>query len=327
MIELNKLTKWYGPIRAVDGIDLDIPKGQILGFLGPNGAGKTTTLRILTGFMPATSGSAKVNGCDVVSQSEQVRRNIGYLPESTPLYPELRVEEQLHFFGELHGLDRPTRRRRIDALADRCGLSAIRRRPIGQLSKGNRQRVGLAQAMLHDPPVLILDEPTVGLDPSQITEVRKLIVELGQEKTIVVSTHILPEVEKTCQRVVIISSGRIVAEGTPDELKSQVRSGARVLMEVRADADQAAAAIRQLEGVADVQVTAAAPWVQLAISATQRNADIRETLAAAVMRHQWPLRELRFEVASLEEFFVQITSEAATTIDEPGTAPTASAAE
>lgn len=311
MIEIQKLLKQYGPITAVDHVDLSVPAGQIMGLLGPNGAGKTTILRILTGFMPATSGRASVGGADVLTESEQVRRQIGYLPENTPLYPEMKVEQQLHFFGRVHGLSREDRRRRMADLADRCGLHTIFGRQIGQLSKGNQQRVGLAQALLHDPPVLILDEPTVGLDPMQISEVRKLIVNLAEEKTIILSSHILPEVEKTCERVVILAGGRIAADGTPEQLKSQVRSASPVLVEVKADPERVKEAFTAIEKVGRVETTTLDGWTQAAVTASGHHEDIRELLGDAVIENRWPMREMRHEVASLEAFFVQITSRAA----------------
>ena len=311
MIHVSKLVKYYGPRLAVDHLDLDVQQGQIVGFLGPNGAGKTTTLRILTGFMPPTSGTATVNGHDVQSDADGARRSIGYLPESNPLYPEMRVSEQLHYFGRLHGMRRADRTRRIAELTEVCGLQQIIHRTIGALSKGNRQRVGVAQAILHDPPVLIFDEPTEGLDPSQITEVRKLIVSLGERKTILLSSHILPEVEKTAQRVVIIAEGRIVAQGTVDELKKQVRSASRVLVEVKADAAAVRQAFAAIPQVAEVAVTSVDGWVQAAVTAKQAGADVRELLGQTVIERRWPLREMRPETASLEEFFVQITAGAA----------------
>lgn len=311
MIEVRKLVKWYGPVLALDRIDLNVGKGQVVGFLGPNGAGKSTALRILTCFMPATSGEAKVNGHDVFTDSEEVRQAIGYLPENTPLYPEMRVEEQLHFFGRLHGMDRAARVNRINELSDRCGLTKIRRRLIGQLSKGNKQRVGLAQALLHDPPVLVLDEPTIGLDPGQMTAVRDLIVSFGQEKTVLLSTHILPEVERTCQQVVIIAAGRIAAEGTPDQLKAKVRTGSRVLLELKANPVNVQKALGELPEVSKVDAEVRDEWCLAAVTPAQADRDIREPLGQAVAQHQWVLREMRPETGTLEEFFVQVTSDAA----------------
>ena len=222
MIETQSLVKWYGPTLAVDRVSFKIEPGEIVGFLGPNGAGKTTTIRILTGYLPPTSGTATIAGHDVLTASEQARAKLGYLPESTPLYTEMRVAEYLHYRGRLMQMDRKTRQHRIDTVCDRCGLGHAKRRVIGHLSKGNRQRVGIAQALLHEPPVLVLDEPTAGLDPNQIGEVRKLISELRGQHTILLSSHILPEVEKTADRVMIIAQGRIVADGTPEALRRNV---------------------------------------------------------------------------------------------------------
>jgi ABC-2 type transport system ATP-binding protein len=317
MIHVRKLVKYYGQRLAVDHIDLDVEKGRIVGILGPNGAGKTTTLRILTGFLPATAGSATIDGHDVMTDPIAVRRAIGYLPESNPLYPEMRVSEQLHHFGRLHAMSRSDRNRRIADLTESCGLSQIVHRTIGTLSKGNRQRVGLAQALLHDPPVLILDEPTEGLDPSQITGVRSLILDLGRSKTILLSSHILPEVEKTADDVVIIAAGRIVAQGSPQQLKARVRSASRVLMEVRADAPLVRTTLAALPQVADVTVRAVDGWTHAAITAKSAGQDIRELLGETAAKHHWTLREMRPETASLEEFFVQITAPAAADHDKP----------
>ncbi len=309
MIHVRQLLKYYGQHLAVDHISFDVEAGQVVGFLGPNGAGKTTTLRILTGYMPPTSGSAKVNGFDVFAQSLESRRCIGYLPESNPLYGEMKVREQLHFFGQLHGLDRKTRTRRIEELTDRCGLQQIIHRPIAHLSKGNKQRVGLAQALLHDPPVLILDEPTVGLDPSQISEVRRLIHDLGREKTILLSTHILPEVEKTCGRVIIIAAGLLVAQGSPAELKARVRSASRVLMEVQAEPQTVREAVQGLP-IAAVDVVHHNGWTTAAVTPRSAAQDLRESLGRLALTKQWPIREIRHETVSLEEFFIQVTNEA-----------------
>lgn len=311
MIHVSQLVKYYGSRLAVDNISFDVDQGQIVGFLGPNGAGKTTTLRILTGFMPPTAGAATVAGHNVFTDPDAARRAIGYLPESNPLYPEMRVSEQLHYFGRLHGMNRADRNRRIGELTESCGLEQILHRTIGTLSKGNRQRVGLAQALLHDPKVLILDEPTEGLDPSQITEVRKLIVSLGQSKTILLSSHILPEVEKTANRVVIIAEGRIAAQGTVAELKQQVRSGARVLVEVKAAPEVVRQALTKMPQVADVTVTIHDGWTQASVQPKAGDVDIRELLGDAVVEHRWKIREMRPETATLEEFFVQITAGAA----------------
>lgn len=310
MINVKDLTKYYGPHVAVDGISFDIEAGQVVGFLGPNGAGKTTTLRILTGYMPPTSGAAKVNGYDVFSQSLQARGSIGYLPESNPLYGEMKVREQLHYFGKLHGLDRATRNRRIMDLTERCGLEKVLNRPIFQLSKGNKQRVGLAQAMLHDPPVLILDEPTVGLDPSQITEIRSLVQSLSSHKTILLSTHILPEVERSCQKVLIIAGGRIVAQGSPEELKARVRIASRVILEVKTNEAEVSRVLSQVSHVGRAEVTSRNGWTTAAITPRLAGEDVREILGDVIRENRWPVREIRHESASLEEFFIQVTHSA-----------------
>ena len=308
MIEAQNLVKWYGPVQAIESLSFSIPQGQIVGFLGPNGAGKSTTIRILTGYLPPTAGRASIGGHDVLTATEAARAQIGYLPESTPLYPEMRVEEYLHFRGKLYGMDRTRRRQRIDVVCDRCGLGQVRRRPIGQLSKGNRQRVGLAQALLHEPPVLILDEPTAGLDPNQIGHVRALIQELRGKHTILLSSHILPEVEKTADRVIVIARGRIVAQGTPDELRRSVASGARVVVEAKADANALANALRQVAKVRHVETTTRDGWTRATVDPADQ-ADIRESLAQAVTAKGWPLREISGEAASLEAFFIQITAD------------------
>ena len=308
MIHVRNLRKSYGPVLAVNGIDLDADKGQIVGLLGPNGAGKSTTLRMLTGFLPPSSGSARINGHDVATHSKQVRQSLGYLPESTPLYGELTVDQQLHHFGRLHGVPRTVRRERIGNLIDRCGLAQIIDRPIGHLSKGNRQRVGIAQTLIHDPPVLILDEPTAGLDPTQISEVRRLIQDLGRNKCILLSTHILPEVEKTCDQVVILHQGQVAASGTPKELKATVRLTARVLIEVRTNAADLKATLSNLGTVGQVEVKQEGEWAVAAARARSGNLDIRADLAEAATEKGWAIREVRHEAASLEEYFIQITS-------------------
>lgn len=308
MIEARQLVKRFGPTLAVDAISFTIPQGQIVGFLGPNGAGKTTTLRMLTGYLPPTSGSARIAGLDVLRQSEAARDKIGYMPENTPLYGEMRVCEYLDFRGRLHAMPRPRRRQRIDTVVDRCGLSAVRRRLVGQLSRGNRQRVGLAAALLHDPPVLILDEPTAGLDPNQITEVRKLLKELAGSHTILVSTHILPEVEKIANRIMIIARGRIVAEGLLTELRDSVRAGSRVVVELTAAPAAVCGAFKKLPGVRDVETETVDGWCR-AIVTPDRSVDVRAALGRAVAAAGWPIREMRYEQASLEQFFIQITAE------------------
>jgi len=307
MIEVSNLVKWYGPNLAVNHLNFHIPKGEIVGFLGPNGAGKSTTLRMLTGYLPPTSGTASIDGHDILTASQEARRRIGYLPESTPLYPEMRVEEYLHYRGQLMNMSRNERRSRIDHVCDRCSLTPVRRRLIGNLSKGNKQRVGLAQALLHNPPVLILDEPTAGLDPNQINAVRSLIHELKDQHTVLLSTHILPEVEKSADRVLIIASGEIVAQGTPEELRRQVTAGAKVVMEVNAAAEVVQNQLKTLAVVADVQTQESAGWT-LATITPQGGQDIRQALGQASLENKWVIREMRYETATLEQYFIQITA-------------------
>lgn len=313
MIEVRNLSKHYGSYRAVEDISFNVGDGEIVGFLGPNGAGKTTTIRILTCFHPATAGIARVAGHDVFSQSMQVRRAVGYLPESVPLYPELRVREYLNFRGKLRGLDHAARRSAIERVAERCWIKDVINRPIGQLSKGYRQRVGLADALLHNPPVLILDEPTVGLDPTQIRETRSLIRALAAEHTVMLSSHILPEVQATCQRIVIISKGRIVASGSPDELRSRVSGEGRLVLETRAPELELTPALKQMRSVKDVQIVTNNGWVHAKIAAPE---DIREDLFRLCRDRNWPLRELRRDSATLEDFFVRIVAGAAHTEPE-----------
>ena len=308
MIDVQNLVKWYGLTLAIDHLSFNIASGQIVGFLGPNGAGKTTTLRILTGYLPPTSGSARIAGHDVITQSLAVRSRIGYLPENNPLYPEMRVEEYLHYRGKLQKMDRMTRAKRIAEVCDRCGLSSARRRLIGQLSKGNRQRVGLAQALLHDPPLLILDEPTAGLDPNQVTQFRQLIGELRGKHTIVLSTHILSEVEKTADHVLVIAGGTIVAQGTPQELRRRVSSESTVVIEVKAPADQAAEVLGQIETVTKVTTSMHDGWCRAVIE-PKEGRDVREAAGVAIATRQWPIREMRQDTASLEQFFLEITAD------------------
>jgi ABC-2 type transport system ATP-binding protein len=316
VIRVSELTKVYGQTLAVDRVSFEVEKGTIVGFLGPNGAGKSTTIKVLTCYQPPTSGGATVNGFDIFHQSEQVRDSLGYLPENTPLYTEMKVEEYLDFRGRLRKMSREDRRKRIDYVLDRCWLGNVRRRLIGHLSKGYRQRVGLADALLHDPPVLILDEPTVGLDPTQIRESRKLIKELGGKHTIMLSTHILPEVEAVCDRAIVIAGGRIVAQGTPEELRKSRQMSARVLVECRGPRQEVENTLARVSGVGDVQMREsvhgdAGPGNGQYVVAALRpkeGYDIREEVARTVIQHGWPLREIRLESATLEEFFVEVTA-------------------
>jgi ABC-2 type transport system ATP-binding protein len=306
-IVVDRLSKGYGNLLAVDNISFEVARGTIVGFLGPNGAGKTTTIRILTCYMPPSSGTASVAGFDVFRESLQVRRQIGYLPENTPLYSEMRVGEYLDFKARLRGMPRTQRRQRIAEVAERCWLKERTRSLIGTLSKGFRQRVGIADALLHNPRVLVLDEPTVGLDPTQIREARRLIAELAGDHTVLLSTHILQEVEMICQRVIIVAGGRIVAQGTPDELKNRAGSGLQV--EVRGPSDQVKSALLALPGVTAVEVVQGGPVGRLIVRGKMA-AELREQVAATIAQRGWALRELRPAGATLEEFFIQITDPA-----------------
>jgi ABC-2 type transport system ATP-binding protein len=324
VIAVSRLTKIYGQVLAVDGISFDVAKGQIVGFLGPNGAGKSTTLRMLTCYLPPTSGGATINGFDIFHQSQEVRANLGYLPENVPLYTEMRVEEYLDFRGRLRKMDRPSRRSRIDYVVERCWLTNVRKRIIGHLSKGYRQRVGLADSLLHNPAVLILDEPTVGLDPTQIRETRKLIKDLGGQHTMLLSTHILPEVEAVCDRAIIIAGGRIVAQGSPDELRASRRLTARVLVECRGPAEQVKNALARVSGVNRVELLdadgrAGDKFITAAVRPKEAY-DVREEIARTVIQNGWPLREIRLEHATLEEFFVEVTAHQAVGKVEEGSA-------
>ena len=308
MIRVNNLTKRYGPVLAVDNITFHVERGGVVGFLGPNGAGKSTTMKILTCFHPATSGTASVAGFDVFKESLEARRRIGYLPENTPLYPEMRAREYLVFRGKLRGMSRAERVDAIRRVTERCWLGGFIDRPIGHLSKGMRQRVGLADAIMHDPDVLILDEPTIGLDPNQIRETRSLIRELGERHTVLLSSHILHEVEQLCSRIIIVSQGRIVASGSPKELRDRFSGQARVIAEMRGPQADVLKAVESVAGVQKVETTSNDGWVRLAIS-FQPERDIREELFNLTKSKDWSLREIRVEGATLEDFFHKVTSE------------------
>jgi len=308
MIQAKNLTKWYGATLAVSNISFHIKRGEIVGFLGPNGAGKTTTIRMLTCFLPPSSGMAKVAGHDCFSDSLKVRQQIGYLPESVPLYTEMRVCEYLHFRARLRKIPRGERRAAVDRAVQLCGVTDFANRPIGQLSKGMRQRVGLAETLVHRPAVLILDEPTIGLDPTQIREVRKLIKQLSEDHTILFSSHILPEVEALCERIMIIAGGQIVASGSPAELRDRIASGSRLIVEVRGPQSEIREGLGQVDGVGEVRGELVDGWGHLTIE-VKAGHDVREQIVRLVSQRGWGMRELRREVASLEDFFVQITAE------------------
>ena len=306
MIEVEHLSKSYAGTPAVRDISFRVRKGEILGFLGPNGAGKTTTMRILTCFMPPTSGTARVAGFDIFSKSLDVRKSVGYLPENVPLYGEMRVDEFLDYRARLKGVSRRARPKRIREVMEKCWISDVGHRIIGQLSKGYRQRVGLAEALIHDPKILILDEPTIGLDPNQIRKVRALIRELGGEYTILLSTHILPEVEAVCGRVIIIDRGRIVAMDTPHNLTEKLTGGAQLVLEVRGPGEEVGAALARVPGVTGVERSG--NGVSRFTLKVAREKDVREEIFRTIVDNGWILREMRAETISLEEIFVRITT-------------------
>ncbi|MDQ7052719.1 MAG: ABC transporter ATP-binding protein [candidate division KSB1 bacterium] len=307
MIRVENLTRYYGNFPAIEDVTFDVDKGEILGFLGPNGAGKSTTMRILTCYMPATSGKATVAGFDVFEQSMEVRKRIGYLPEHPPLYPDLTVDTYLDFVAKIKGVPAQERKKAIDDVIDRVGLQDVRNRTIRKLSKGFKQRVGLAQALVHDPEVLILDEPTVGLDPKQIIEVRELIKSLAGRHTVILSTHILPEVSMTCQRVVIIDKGRVVAEDTPENLSAKVKSTERILVEVEGPQDEVKQKLTSVPGVKNVSLENANGTARFVID-SELDKDIRKDLANTVVSQGWGLLELRPMDVSLEEVFLRLTT-------------------
>jgi ABC-2 type transport system ATP-binding protein len=303
MIHVSKLTKYYGDYAAVRDVSFEVPSGQIVGFLGPNGAGKTTTMRILAGFLTATSGKATIDGLDVFSEPVEVKRRIGYMPENCPLYPEMRVTEYLEFRAGIKGLHGRPRRKQLDYVLQRCWLTDVRRQLIGTLSKGYRQRVGLADTLLADPPVLILDEPTAGLDPTQIRATRELIRELGKQHTILLSTHILPEVEMTCDSVIIIHRGRVAASSSLKELVRKAGEQRTIVADFDGDIDPAP--VKALAGVAKVERETTAKSTRLRIAAKE-GAEIRPRLCALAVECGWNMRELRPQRHTLEELFVRI---------------------
>ncbi len=307
MIRVEHLTKRYPGCRAVDGISFEVASGEIVGLLGPNGAGKTTTMRILAAYIPATSGRVMVAGFDVFSDSIEARRRIGYMPENVPLYPEMRVDEYLLYRALLKGLTRRHARRRVESVKEQCGLTDVGRRLIGQLSKGYRQRVGLADALVHDPDILILDEPTIGLDPNQIREIREMIRGLAQKHTVLISSHILPEVEATCGRVLIMDRGRIAASGTPQTLYGLLHGRRTVHAEVRGASAELLKKAGTLPGVADARWEERPDgWTHLTVECLPSH-DPRAELAASLFAGGAMLRELRMEAATLEDVFVQLT--------------------
>jgi ABC-2 type transport system ATP-binding protein len=310
VIEVRHLSRNFGTVKAIEDVTFDVRKGEIVGFLGPNGAGKTTTMRILTGYIPATSGTAKVAGFDVQEQSLEVRKRIGYMPENPPLYGDMTVESYLHFVAKIKGVDGKLRKRNVEKVMEQVEIKDVRHRLIRTLSKGYKQRVGLAQALVHDPEVLILDEPTIGLDPKQIREVRTLIKNLAGEHTVILSTHILPEVSMTCERVIIINKGRIVAEDTPDNLTARLAGSQRVVMEVEGPVDSVISALRAVPGVMSVTADRAGGDSRSVFTVeTSVGKDLRKELARTVVEKGWGLYELRTVEMSLEDVFLHLVTQ------------------
>lgn len=311
MIEAQALTRRYGEFTAVRDVSFTVPDGEILGILGPNGAGKTTTIRMITGFLPPTDGQVTVNGHDLFAEPSRARREIGYLPETVALYPEMRVSEYLAFRARLEGMGRADARRAIGETVERCLIGEVEHQIIGTLSKGYRQRVGLAAAILHRPRVLVLDEPTVGLDPKQIIAIRELIRELGRDRTLLLSTHILPEVEQLCYRVLIIDRGRLVADGTPSELRHQARGNAVLHVTVKDAPTEAGDVLAQIPGVVGVERPEGDGRFDLECDAGVRPSgeDLRETVFRTAVEKGWVLLELVEKAASLEDVFVRLTAE------------------
>ena len=307
MIKVANLTKRFGRHLAVAGANFEVEQGEVVGFLGPNGAGKTTTIRMLTGFLPPTSGSATIDSLDVTRHSLDTRRRIGYLPESVPLYRDMRVLEYLRFRGQIKGLKGNSLRLRMDEVLELCGLQEVRRKMIKTLSKGFRQRVGLADALIHDPPLLILAAPTNGLDPNQIRSIRHLIKQLGKSHTILLSTHILTEVEMICDKIVIINGGKILASDTPSNLVSTMRAAGRISIEVKADPEKARERMISLDHVRKVIYERSRDdWEEFSVL-VESGSDTRERLARLARDEDWPLRSLHRHDATLEDVFVELT--------------------
>ncbi len=308
MIEVENLTKRYGPTLAVSNVSFNVQEGEILGFLGPNGAGKTTTMRIITGFLSASEGRVRVSGFDVADEPLEAKKRIGYLPEIPPVYPDMTVNEYLAFVGRIKGVARGDLKKRIGEVSEKCAVTDVAKRQIGKLSKGYRQRVGLAQALLTNPDVLILDEPTAGLDPKQIIETRELIKGLAGQHTVILSTHILPEVSKTCQRVVVINQGKVVAQGAPDELTARLQGYETVLLSAQGPAPEIMSKLQSVPGVNLVEPRdAAQSRVTLEVH-VEKGSDVRAELARAVVESGWGLYELTTSGMSLEDIFLKLTT-------------------
>ncbi len=309
MIEIKNLTKKFGNTVVLDDLSLEVKKGEILGFLGPNGAGKSTTMKIITSFWSPTKGSVKVDGVDVTTDSSLTRSKIGYLPETVPLYDDMRVYEYLRFVAEVRGISKNDIKARIKEVVDDCGLSSVIRKPIDELSKGFRQRVGLAQAIIHKPDILILDEPTTGLDPNQIAEIRELIKKIGKEKTVIFSTHILSEVSATCDRAIIINKGKIVVEGTPDELAKKAGGKEKIYVKIKGPKDEILKYFQGMDNVENVEISdKESDDVYGYKIEPKEGIDLREDLSKVVMNHGWSILEFSKKSVSLEDVFKELTN-------------------
>ena len=309
MIEVKNLTKRYGPTVAVDNVSFNAKAGEVLGFLGPNGAGKTTTMRVLTCYLSADEGNATVDGYDVFDQSVEVRKRIGYLPESAPLYLDMGVIDYLKFIAQVRDIPKSQRQQRTKEVIDICGLEGVIQKDVGELSKGFRQRLGLAQCLIHNPPILIMDEPTSGLDPNQIIEIRNLIKEIGKEKMIIFSTHILPEVSATCSRILIINNGKIVANGSPESLAERAKGGEVVDITIRGPADEIESKLQDLNFVNEFDRVNTVDGLLSYRIASEKGTNAAEELFQFVVQNGWSLTELRQESVSLEDVFRELTGE------------------
>ncbi|MFB3092533.1 MAG: ABC transporter ATP-binding protein [Dehalococcoidia bacterium] len=308
MVEVKNLTKYYGNFLAIENVSFEVKKGEIVGFLGPNGAGKTTTMRIITGFLPPSSGTAAVAGYDLVDKSRQARAHIGYLPETVPLYTDMTVEGYLSFMGTIRGMNPKRIKARIADVIDSCRLGDYRKSDIGKLSKGFRQRVGIAQAVLHEPDVLILDEPTIGIDPIQVVETRALIKDLAGTHTVILSTHILPEVSMLCSRVLIINEGLIVAEDTPKELANRLQGVERLEVEIQGPKTEVMGVLEKIRGVLEVTCSPNGSDQNVYKIQARRGLDLRPTVSRAVISNGWSLLNLQLVSMSLEEIFLKLTT-------------------
>ncbi len=308
MIEVKNLSKKFGSAKVLDDISFSVKQGEILGFLGPNGAGKSTTMKIITSFWAGSEGKVIIDGLDVAEDSLEIRKKIGYLPENVPLYDEMRVFEYLKFIAEIRGIDKSDHKNAITKASEACGLAKVLRKPIDELSKGFRQRVGLAQAIIHEPDILILDEPTTGLDPNQIAEIRDLIKKIGKEKTVIFSTHILSEVSATCDRIIIINEGKIVGEGRPDELTKKSAHKELIYIKIKADKEAALKKLRGLENIEKVEVKDKESSNIYGYNIEPKaGVDIREYLSIAITHQGWPILEYSRKKTSLEDVFRELT--------------------